>query len=147
MAYALLLLFWHGETNLWESLYITPGGFGSGIVLATTFVALAAGTDDSKMAIASTGLYLSANIGSLVGASLASTVLQTSLRKALKEDLKGIADRDTIIRRALSELRYVQSLEGKLREIVVDSYVHSFGLTHGKSFRAPDPRTCFFAMG
>ena len=95
-AYALLIFLWRGKTNIWESLYIGPGGLGTGIVLATTFIGLAAGVDESEMAIASTGLYLSVNIGSLVGASLASTVLQTSLRKGLDKGLKGFANRESV---------------------------------------------------
>ena len=87
IGYLLLILLWSGNTNIWLSLLIAPGGFGSGIVLSTTFVGLAAGIEEPQMAIASTGLYLSANIGTLVGASLASSILQTTLRQGLSDDL------------------------------------------------------------
>ena len=60
-----------------------------GIVVSTTFVYLAAGVDDSQMAIASTGLYLSANIGLLVGASLMNNILQTTLKAGLEQKLRG----------------------------------------------------------
>ena len=95
-AYMLLVFFWRGKTNIWESLYIGPGGFGTGIVMATTFIGIAAGVEESKMAIASTGLYLSANVGCLVGASLASTILRTSLRNGLNQGLKGYANRESV---------------------------------------------------
>ena len=75
-----------------EALYIFPRGFGTGIKLATTFVALAAGIDEEQMAIASSGLYLFANLGSLVGTSLASNVLQASLRNGLKTGLEDFPD-------------------------------------------------------
>ncbi|MCJ1470008.1 hypothetical protein MMC07_008653 [Pseudocyphellaria aurata] len=78
------------------SLYITPGGFGTGVVMSTTFVYLAAGVEESQMAISSTGLYLSANLGTLMGVSLASSVLQTSLRKVLKHSLKDFADQTNV---------------------------------------------------
>ena len=94
--YLLLILRWRGNTSIWESLYIFPGGFGTGIVQATTFVALAAGVDEAQMAIASTGLYLSASIGGLVGASLASKVLEASLANGLKVRLKGFEDRQLV---------------------------------------------------
>ena len=90
--YLLLVLRWRGHTSLWESLYIGPGGFGTGILQATTFVALAAGVDETQMAIAGTGLYLSANLGGLVGASLASKILQASLRTGLNAGLKDFPD-------------------------------------------------------
>lgn len=71
---------------------------------ATTFVALAAGVDDAQMAIASTGWYLSGNIGGLVGASLASNVLQASLKTGLDTGLKDIQDRQTV---RLSNVRLI----------------------------------------
>lgn len=63
--------------------------FFVGIVLSTTFIYLAAGVDDSQMAIAGTGLYLSANIGTLVGASLTNAILQTTLKASLQRELSG----------------------------------------------------------
>lgn len=130
ICYLLLIFRWHGNTSIWESLYIGPGGFGTGIVLATTFVALAAGVDEARMAIASTDLYLSMNIGGLIGASLASNVLQASLRTGLDSGLKNVQDRPTITKRALSDLEYVNGLSGHVRDVVIDAYVHSFGYTH-----------------
>lgn len=94
--YLLLLLTWRGHTNLLESFYIAPGGFGTGVVMSTTFVCLAAGVEESQMAIASTGLYLSVNIGTLMGTSLASSVLQTSLRKGLNQGLKDFPDQENV---------------------------------------------------
>ncbi|KAL8819712.1 MAG: hypothetical protein Q9191_007671 [Dirinaria sp. TL-2023a] len=96
LCYALLIVFWKGNTSVWESLLIGPGGFGTGIVLATTFVAIAAGVDESQMAIASTGLYLSGNMGMLIGASLASNILLSTLRLGLEAELKGFPDRDIV---------------------------------------------------
>lgn len=61
-------------------------------MLSTTFVGLAAGVEESQMAIASTGLYLSANVGTLAGTSLASSILQTTLRQGLSHDLKNFKD-------------------------------------------------------
>ena len=61
-----------------------------GIVLSTTFVGLAAGIEESQMAIVSTGLYSSNNIGTLAGASLASNILQTTLRQGLSHDLQKV---------------------------------------------------------
>ncbi|KAL8807167.1 MAG: hypothetical protein Q9182_000849 [Xanthomendoza sp. 2 TL-2023] len=128
--YTLLTLLWHGRTNIWQSLFIAPGGFGMGIVLSTSFVYLAAGVGESQMAIASTGLYLSSNVGVLVGASLTSNILQTTLRRGLESGLDGRPERDTIIRKALSDLEYVKLIDGQLRAIVVDSYIKGFNYTY-----------------
>ena len=96
---------WRGNTSIWESLYIGPGGFGNGIILATTFVALAAGVDEAQMAIASNGLYLSANIGGLIGISLASNVLQATLRTGLETGLKGFQDPQPVCLNNLSAFK------------------------------------------
>lgn len=81
---------------MWESFYIGPGGFGTGLVFGTTFVAIAAGVDESQMAIASTGLYLSGAMGGVIGASLASNILLSTLRPELERGLDGITDRDVV---------------------------------------------------
>lgn len=64
--------------------------------MSTTFVCLAAGVEESQMAIASTGLYLSSSIGALMGTSMASSVVQTSLRKGLDQGLKTFPDREKV---------------------------------------------------
>lgn len=64
--------------------------------MSTTFVCLAAGVKESDMAIASSSLYLSAGIGSVIGASLTSSVLQTSLRKGLEQGLRNFPDEQIV---------------------------------------------------
>ncbi|KAH7330528.1 hypothetical protein BKA65DRAFT_554502 [Rhexocercosporidium sp. MPI-PUGE-AT-0058] len=81
LSYTLMLAWWHGHTSFPESLYIVPSGFGKGIALGVTFIPLAAGVDSCQMAIASSGLYLSSNIGMVGGLSIAAAVLQVTLRK------------------------------------------------------------------
>ena len=96
LGYLLLILFWRGNTSFWESLYIAPGGFGAGIVYATTFIGLAAGVEESQMAIASTGLFLCGSLGMLTGMSVASKIMQASLRKGLKRALVGFDGREVV---------------------------------------------------
>lgn len=107
IGYLLLILRWRGNTSIWESLYIGPGGFGTGVAMATTFVALAAGVDEDQMAIGSTGLYLSANIGGLVGMSLASNILQASLRTGLKSGLRDLPNRQTVCLRGILDCLHI----------------------------------------
>lgn len=96
VGYLLLILRWHGDTNIWESLYIMPGGFGTGVMYTTVFISLAAGVDESQMAIATSSFYLSANMGTLLGASLSSTVLQKHLRTELGRALQGFPGRNQV---------------------------------------------------
>jgi hypothetical protein len=84
-----MILRWHGHTSFLESLYIVPGGFGNGIALSAMFVVLTAGIDHCEMAIGSSGLYLSSNVGMVAGISIASALLQSTLRKQLRISLEG----------------------------------------------------------
>jgi len=85
-----MILRWHGNTSFLESLYIIPGGFGNGIALSAMFVALTAGIERCEMAIGSSGLYLSSSVGMVAGISIASALLQSTLRKQLRISLEGV---------------------------------------------------------
>lgn len=67
-----------------------------GVVYATTFVGLTAGVEERQMAIAGTGLYLSSNLGMLTGVSVASKIMQASLRKELQGALIGFDGREMV---------------------------------------------------
>lgn len=87
LAYLLLILRWHGNTGWLESLYIFPGGFGTGIASSTLFISIQAALDPSFTAIAASTLYLASSIGMLGGMATVSAVLQQSLRANLDERL------------------------------------------------------------
>ncbi|EPE32005.1 MFS general substrate transporter [Glarea lozoyensis ATCC 20868] len=130
ISYSLMILRWHGHTNILESLYIIPGGFGNGVALSASFIALTAGVEHRQMAIASSGLYLSSNVGMVTGLSVAASILQSTLRKQLRIALEGKKNREDIINRALSDIEYVKGLHGKLGELVTKVYVDCLGYTH-----------------
>jgi hypothetical protein len=127
-----MLLRWHGHTNFFESLYIIPGGFGNGIALSASFIGLTAGVEPCQVAIASSGLYLSSNIGNVMGLSIGSAVLQTGLRKQLRIGLEGTDNREELIEKALSDLEFVKGLKGKVGQIVTEAYIRCLAYTHGK---------------
>jgi hypothetical protein len=54
------------------------------------FVALTAGTEHFEMAIGSSGLYLSSNVGMAAGISIAAALLQSNLSKQLRIFLEGV---------------------------------------------------------
>jgi predicted MFS family arabinose efflux permease len=90
--FTLLLSFWHGNTPTWQALFIFFGGFATGITLTIAFIDLAATVDDTEMSIASSGLYLSANIGSVAGVSISTAVFGTSLKYQLENLLADWPD-------------------------------------------------------
>jgi len=101
-AYSLMILRWHRQTSLLESLYIIPGGFGNGIALSASFIGLTAGVEPCKVAIASSGLYLSSNSGMVGGLSVAAAILQTTLRKQLRISLEGLDGKEEVIMASLT---------------------------------------------
>jgi MFS family permease len=90
LGYLLLILRWHGETNWFESLYIFPGGFGSGIAGSTLFISIQAALDPSHAAIAASILYFASSVGVLAGMAGVSAVLQQSLRANLNQRLTHV---------------------------------------------------------
>ncbi|KZF19629.1 major facilitator superfamily transporter [Xylona heveae TC161] len=128
--YLLLILRWHGHTNILESLYIFPCGFGTGVAMSSVFVGLGAGVDTKFMAIAAAGVYLSNSIGTVTGLSIVNAVLQSCLKPRLQKGLDGYADKDKIIRDVLSDISNMKHLKDGASRIVVQAYVESLEKTH-----------------
>lgn len=125
IGYILLSIYWHGHTNLWESFYIAPGAFGTGIISSSLFVYLAAGVDESQMAIASTGLYLGQNIGALLGVSLASNVLFNVLKSELAKRLDGFPNKD-MVRYSFSAQLGVKAFDVRLLALAKNKTAKAF---------------------
>jgi hypothetical protein len=93
-AYLLLLLRWHGDTNVWKSLYILPGGFGMGMVMSGIFVAVQAASGPENKAPALGGIWLTMSIGSMLGMAAVSAVTIETMKSALEVQLveMGLAE-------------------------------------------------------
>ncbi|KAH6622024.1 major facilitator superfamily domain-containing protein [Boeremia exigua] len=134
LAYMLLILRWHGNTNWLESLYIFPGGFGTGIASSTLFISIQAALDPSLAAIAASTLYLASSIGMLGGMAGVSAVLQQSLRINLNERLThlGIMDQKKwkIIEKAVSDVHYINKVKPDIANAIIGSYIGALTWTH-----------------
>ncbi|KAI5366203.1 Putative major facilitator superfamily, MFS transporter superfamily [Septoria linicola] len=120
----LCYFFWNGHTTVWESLYILPGGLASGMVSSSIFVGLAAGVPEGDLAITASGLFLFFNLGAVAGASAGAAVYQTSIRAGLSMALDGVTDGPEIMRKALSDISYVQNASDKIRDLFLPAYVY-----------------------
>lgn len=89
LCYALLIVRWKGDTNIWESFYIFPGGFGMGICGSVIFVAMTAAIEPRDIAMATSGLFQTLNISVAVGVTAVSSTLRFSLQSSLAERLTG----------------------------------------------------------
>ena len=133
VSYGLLYLRWNGDTGFWESLFIFPGGFGTGVASASAFVAMTAMLPAEEVAMATAGFMLLVGFSMTAGVTTSNTVLGLEFQKQLKDKLHG-PGADTIIQRAMADTGYISSLTGHVREIVVGCYVAGLKHTYRESW-------------
>ncbi|KAI5263015.1 MFS general substrate transporter [Aureobasidium subglaciale] len=129
LCFSLLLILWRGHTSTAGSLVIFFGGCASGMANSAVFVGLTAGVEKTQIAIATTGMYLSANISMVVGVSAASAIFHSALRSNLHRMLGRVVGGEEIARKVLSDVAYVQTLHGPLRRLIIRAFVASFRRT------------------
>ncbi|KAH6623799.1 major facilitator superfamily domain-containing protein [Chaetomium tenue] len=137
--YLLLMLRWHGNTNFWESLYIFPSGFGTGIAQSAVFVSLqAVVADPAHLAPAISFMYLTSTVALTIGLPLSNAVMQAVLRRVLEGRLLGLGvgrgEVVRIIESTVSDVDFIDRVTGKVREAIVSSYVDGLWWSHGASF-------------
>ncbi|KAI8302633.1 major facilitator superfamily transporter [Colletotrichum sp. SAR11_240] len=125
LSYVLLLLRWHGDTNVWESLYILPGGLGAGLVQSAGFIAAQAGVNPKHKAAITSGIFLTVQIGMIIGLSSVSAVMMETMRWRLEELLKGMGldalMRKTIIQKATSNVDFIDRTDSHIAQAVVQA--------------------------
>ncbi|KAK6333129.1 hypothetical protein TWF718_010952 [Orbilia javanica] len=100
-------------------------GFGSGSGATTVLVALIARSGSRDQAVSTAVSYLFRSLGSVVGVSVGSTLLQGSLRADLRRDLTGVVGKEEveeIVRQATGTLEFLKELEPKVRAVVIGAY-------------------------
>ncbi|KAJ5951515.1 uncharacterized protein N7479_009928 [Penicillium vulpinum] len=127
ISYLLLFLRWDGHSGFWESLFILPGGFGTGIASASSFIAMSSMLPAEEIAMATAGYMLIIGFAIMAGVTTSNSVLGMEFQRQLKLNLRGPGSEE-IIQRAMADTNYITHLTGQLREIVVNCYVS--GLKH-----------------
>ncbi|KAB8074279.1 major facilitator superfamily domain-containing protein [Aspergillus leporis] len=122
ITHLLLFIRWNGNTNLGESLYIIPGGMGTGIASASAFVAMTSLLEPQDMAMATSGYMLLVSFAMTTGITMTNTVLGLRFKQQLEKSLHCPGARK-IIRRATSDTNYIAKLDGTIWEIVVKCFV------------------------
>ncbi|RDL37138.1 uncharacterized protein BP5553_04571 [Venustampulla echinocandica] len=120
-----IFLRWRGSTGWLECLYGFPVGLGFGVSLSAAFIALTARLDPSEVAVSTSGFYLSLNLGSLIGVSFASLLVQASVQRTLLENLKDLPNRRQIVRDVMSNFDNISRLSGRVRDLVLGAYTES----------------------
>ncbi|RPA95297.1 MFS general substrate transporter [Choiromyces venosus 120613-1] len=96
-------------------------GFGNGIGVTSTLIALIAAAGHEEQAVATAVSYLFRALGQVTGVSLSSTLVQGSLRRELTRVLDG-ADADEIVRKVRSSLSAINTLTPATRALVLAAY-------------------------
>ncbi|KAJ5660714.1 uncharacterized protein N7484_000086 [Penicillium longicatenatum] len=132
ITYVLLYLRWDGHTGPWESLYIVPGGIGTGIAAAAAFVALTSTLPPDEVAMATAGYMMLLSFAMTAGVTASNSVLGTEFQRQLRLNLHGPGS-ERVIKRAMDDTNYIAHLGGRLREIVVECYISGLKDTYGRS--------------
>ncbi|KAF7430237.1 hypothetical protein PC9H_005939 [Pleurotus ostreatus] len=99
---------------------------GSGVT--TSLIALIANAGPKDQAIATAVSYLFRSLGSVVGLSVGSSLVQGTLRTALRKKLDG-TDIEELIRRVRESLTYVDTLDPGTQAAVRSSYAQAVHVT------------------
>ncbi|KAK0726524.1 major facilitator superfamily domain-containing protein [Apiosordaria backusii] len=126
LSFLAIFLRWRGVTHWGETLYGFPIGVGFGVSLSAAFIALTAGLESTQVAVATSGFYLSMNLGSLLGVSGASLLIASFVERTLREKLPDLPDKEQIIRDVLSNFDTIDGLPKKIAGIVLKAYEKSF---------------------
>ncbi|KAK6538694.1 hypothetical protein TWF694_010268 [Orbilia ellipsospora] len=100
-------------------------GIGNGIGVTSTLVGLIAYSGARDLAVSTAVSYLFRSLGSVVGISVSSTLLQGDLRTTLKRSLKGVVEEgeiEEIVRKATGSLEFLKELRPDVKEVVVRAY-------------------------
>ncbi|KAF9041549.1 member of the major facilitator superfamily [Panaeolus papilionaceus] len=109
-------------------LIVSSLGVAVGSGITTSLVSLIANAGQTDQAIATAVSYLFRSLGSVVGLSVGSTLVQGHLRSSLRQKLSG-DDVDEIIRKVRESLDYLKELDPARRAIVRSSYNEAIHVT------------------
>jgi hypothetical protein len=95
VSYVLLYLEWDGSTGWGQSLYIVPGGIGTGIAGASGFVAMTVMLKPQEIAMATAGYMLLISFAMTTGVTSSNTILGNEFLHQLQKKLTG-PDSETV---------------------------------------------------
>ncbi|KAJ3780548.1 member of the major facilitator superfamily [Lentinula aff. detonsa] len=112
---------------------LVVSGLGNGGGITTSLISLISNAGQKDQAIATAVSYLFRSLGSVVGLSIGSTILQDVLRSILRQRLTG-QDITQIVRRVRESLEYLDELDQTTRTIVLGAYEDAIQRTMWFSF-------------
>lgn len=89
ISYLLLYLRWDGHSGFWQSLFILPGGLGTGIAGASSFIAMSAMLPAEEIAMATAGYMLIVGFSMTAGVTTSNSVLGMEFQRQLRLNVHG----------------------------------------------------------
>ncbi|KAF3921129.1 hypothetical protein ABW21_db0200750 [Orbilia brochopaga] len=134
VALLLITLRWRGHTNIFETAYIFPAGFGIGMINTLAFIALSASVKSEDQAMATSGFYLCDNLGFVTIGSLGNAILQLALDKRLHAKLINVPSekREQIIHQVMTSIWNIKDLPSNVRGKAVEAFVEALQWDHGR---------------
>lgn len=125
----MVIIFLFSGTIVNSTLGISIGmvlcGFGNGIGVTTALIALISNAAPEDQAVTTACSYLFRSLGSVIGVSVSSTVIQQSLRNYLIRDLGSGENANKVVQGVRRSLDYIRTLDPEVRDIVRRSYGHA----------------------
>ncbi|KAB8076181.1 major facilitator superfamily domain-containing protein [Aspergillus leporis] len=97
-------------------------GFGNGIGVTTTLICLISNSTPEDQAVVTACSYLFRSLGSVIGLSLSSTVVQQILRGRLRSALRDSKDIDRIVDGVRQSLDFIKTLDPSVAKVVRGCY-------------------------
>ncbi|KAF7590491.1 hypothetical protein BBP40_002836 [Aspergillus hancockii] len=97
-------------------------GFGNGIGVTTTLICLISNSTPEDQAVVTACSYLFRSLGSVIGLSLSSTVVQQILRGRLRSELRDSNDIDRIVDGVRQSLDFIKTLDPSVAKVVRGCY-------------------------
>ena len=107
------------------------GGFTSGIGITTTLLGLLSNASPEDQAVVTACSYLFRSLGSIVGLSLTTTVVQQVLRVRLAQKLGNRDSGDQLAKQVRESLDVIKTLDPAVRDIVRECYGHAVRAGYG----------------
>ncbi|KAI0146708.1 major facilitator superfamily domain-containing protein [Pestalotiopsis sp. NC0098] len=138
LSYFLLILRWRGNTNWAESLYIIPGGLGTGMTQTAVFIALQASIDAKDRGSATSALFLIGPMAVTIVMAIGSALIVAGLRDGLLVRLTALGLSDDSIQEAIAsaaaDVAYLDRAPPAIATAAVESYVEGIEYSHYVSF-------------
>ncbi|KAI9039022.1 putative MFS multidrug transporter [Aspergillus affinis] len=96
--------------------------FGNGIGVTTTLISLISNSTPEDQAVVTACSYLFRSLGSVIGLSLSSTVVQQVLRSRLRYALRDSEDIDRIVEGVRQSLDFIKTLDPAVAKVVRSCY-------------------------